>query len=383
MAADIQEVKLNLSLTSPAPSQISSNPTLIGPVIPTHLNSPRNNPYLCSTSHFTSPQNISPVKVKCSSSVLPSVSPPKQSVCTVNNNTPGNVSPSVSSQGVPSSACSPANSLKRSSSKRQGRDVTKSRRYQYSMSFLLGSLNDKDDNDGNNNDKSGPAENEKIGGEKTQTQDEENIRMECSDVVGVHFNEEDVSQRAEPTPTLNNNSDNTSFTPPVTVPTSGNTSKQPLTTPSKLRLSKRPCPHKFAQPTLSKTTSKLFSNTSNNYLKGCKWSPDGLALLTCSRDKTVRIFNAPDVTSAAEQHPTAQHSTANVPYDVEWNPDIDHLAAQNCNFVVSCKDSPVQLVDAFTGNTRASFTAFDSVSFIPVLPKVRFYFRQLPSYFSL
>ena len=357
MAADIQEVKLNLSLTSSAPSQTSPNPTFIGPVIPTHLNSnsPRNNPYLCSTSHFTSPQNISPVKVKCSSSILPSFSPPKQSVCF-----PATVSTSVS-KVEPTSVCSPVNSLKRSSSKRQSRDVTKSRRYQYSMSFLLGSLNDNNDNNDNNNDKSGSVENEEISGEKTKTQDEENVRMECSDATGVDINEGDVSQSAEPTLTLNNNCENTSFTPPVTIPISENTSKQPLATT--LRVSKRPCPHKFAQPTLSKTTTKLFSNTSNNYLKGCKWSPDGLALLTCSRDKSVRIFNAPDVTSAVEQHPTAQHSTANVPYDVEWNPDIDHLAAQNCNFVVSCKDSPVQLVDAFTGNTRASFTAFDSVSF--------------------
>lgn len=31
----------------------------------------------------------------------------------------------------------------------------------------------------------------------------------------------------------------------------------------------------------------------NNYLKGCKWAPDGSCLMTCSEDQQVRLFNLP------------------------------------------------------------------------------------------
>ncbi|KAL5252645.1 hypothetical protein ACHWQZ_G015435 [Mnemiopsis leidyi] len=390
MTADIQEVKLNLSLAALAPSQTSPDPALIGPVIPAHIKPSstqhRGNPYLHSTSHISSPQDapfpksvsvkssslvlpsVSPPKqsvssVKCSSLVSPSVSSPKQSVSSVNDNFLNNVAPSAAGAPCSPSNTPPVNSLKRNSTsaRQQKRDVTKSRRYQYSLSFLLGSLNDNNDDNDNSKENSGLAEQRTVSSEKTLTQNANSVKTECSDGAGMEINEIDSCQKTETSPILESKCEDTSLTLPVTMPTTGNTNKPPPATPTTLRHSKRPCPHKFAEPNLSKTTSKLFSNTPNNYLKGCKWSPDGLALLTCSRDKTVRIFNAPDVSSPAEQHPTAQHSTANVPYDVAWNPNIDHLAAQNCNFVVSCKDSPVQLVDAFTGKTRASFTAFNSV----------------------
>ena len=34
--------------------------------------------------------------------------------------------------------------------------------------------------------------------------------------------------------------------------------------------------------------------TANNFLKGCKWSPDGLCLLTASDDNCLRLFNLPE-----------------------------------------------------------------------------------------
>ena len=53
---------------------------------------------------------------------------------------------------------------------------------------------------------------------------------------------------------------------------------------------------------LLKTTRHVYSNAcSNNYLKGCQWSADGLALATSSKDKTLRVYNFPDFNSSAEQ----------------------------------------------------------------------------------
>ena len=37
-----------------------------------------------------------------------------------------------------------------------------------------------------------------------------------------------------------------------------------------------------------------FHNQTNNYLKGCKWSPDGSCLLTNSEDHCLRLFNLPE-----------------------------------------------------------------------------------------
>ncbi|XP_026578488.1 telomerase Cajal body protein 1-like, partial [Pseudonaja textilis] len=36
-----------------------------------------------------------------------------------------------------------------------------------------------------------------------------------------------------------------------------------------------------------------YSRTPENYLKGCKWAPDGTCLVTNSADNTLRIYNLP------------------------------------------------------------------------------------------
>ena len=260
------------------------------------------------------------------------------------------------SKGVPAPATAPSKGVPAPAKKRRIRDVTKTRRFQNSLSFLLGSITD--DSKGtlatNNNNDENSVNNSN--------------EMDCSNSVSVP-NNTSFKKRILPENFTVHQKDKA----PTPEKTPQQVKKAPA--PESVHTTKRPCPHKFTQPTLTKTTSKLFSSTPNNYLKGCKWSPDGLALLTCSRDKIVRIFNIPDITTTVEQHPTAQHSAANVPYDVEWNPEIDHLSAGNCNFAVSCKDSPVQLVNAFTGATLASFTAFNQVSSINKPAKTQRFFK--------
>ena len=46
-------------------------------------------------------------------------------------------------------------------------------------------------------------------------------------------------------------------------------------------------------PKLINHCSRELATTANNYLKGCKWSPDGSCLLTNSRDHCLRLFNLP------------------------------------------------------------------------------------------
>ena len=270
-----------------------------------------------------------------------------------NNNTKSPQKTPASLQKRPSVVKPPIRTTLKSQP-RKAKDITNSRRFKNSLSFLLGSIGNDDDGDPKEKDDSTKKNPDVVVPE-----------------VGVKRHTGDSFEKAITDRTADHdNVDNAKFvfgnnTLPV-VHNSRNsvTTLQPQKQPQPPlpRSSKRPCPLKLTIPTLKKTTSALFSHVPNNYLKGCKWSPDGLALITCSRDKVLRVFNVPDVSSAAEQAPVAKHSTANVVYDFAWNPSLSHMAASNCNFLVTCKDSPIQLADAFSGETKASFTAYDHVS---------------------
>lgn len=48
-----------------------------------------------------------------------------------------------------------------------------------------------------------------------------------------------------------------------------------------------------SKPKLINHCSSELATNANNYLKGCKWSPDGSCLLTNSRDHCLRLFNLP------------------------------------------------------------------------------------------
>ena len=250
------DVTLDLSLKRPA----DMSDDFIGPVVPTKLISP------------TVPtQLISPtVPTKL---IIP-INPTKL------------ISPMVRTQLIIPN--------KKTRTVRTPKDVTKSKRYQNSLSFLLGSMggSDKDEGEKNFNKK------EEFGSVKPETG---KICPENPNTVPM-VTESNYSKRLH-----------LEKTKPISgvylrkeTNTDCNTSTTPETKSTHPHQSKRPCPFRFKQPTLKKTTSALFAQTSNNYLKGCKWSPDGLSLLTCSRDKRVRIFNIPDVASTAEQVPVGR-----------------------------------------------------------------------------
>ena len=387
MTVDLEEVHLNLSLkshVSQETSPLAVEDTFIGPAIPAHVvsNNDSSQVIVDNTSQVivdnTSSQvivdnssvRVNPYIIRSMSSVLApdrNTSSPQanslsnESSCLREKSAsplkpPFSPVDEVPSKGVPAPATAPSKGVPAPAKKRRIRDVTKTRRFQNSLSFLLGSITDDS--------KGTLATNNNNDGNSVNNSNE----MDCSNSVSVP-NNTSFKKRILPENFTVHQKDKA----PTPEKTPQQVTKAPA--PESVHTTKRPCPHKFTQPTLTKTTSKLFSSTPNNYLKGCKWSPDGLALLTCSRDKIVRIFNIPDITTTVEQHPTAQHSAANVPYDVEWNPEIDHLSAGNCNFAVSCKDSPVQLVNAFTGATLASFTAFNQVSSINKPAKTQRFFN--------
>lgn len=137
----------------------------------------------------------------------------------------------------------------------------------------------------------------------------------------------------------------------------------------------------------SKTTGpRIF----NNVVKAVRFSPDGTCLLTSSEDHILRVFEVPhhlvydtptsfSVTAAAAADPDSNriNSTVNASNGNEWQPCLacpegetvydqtwyplmnaraDPLTA--C-FISSSRDHPIHLWDAFTGQIRASYRAYD------------------------
>ncbi|KAL3672901.1 hypothetical protein V7S43_002202 [Phytophthora oleae] len=108
------------------------------------------------------------------------------------------------------------------------------------------------------------------------------------------------------------------------------------------------------------SASKEFSDSSpacsNNFTKGVKVSPDGLCMLTNSDDHVLRLFEMSNETNASSILQAKEGSTV---YDYEWYPFMTSADPNSCIFVSTSRDQPVHLWDAYTGELRASYRAFD------------------------
>eukprot|EP00281_Chroomonas_sp_CCMP1168_P002055 CAMPEP_0206266098 /NCGR_PEP_ID=MMETSP0047_2-20121206/30379_1 /ASSEMBLY_ACC=CAM_ASM_000192 /TAXON_ID=195065 /ORGANISM="Chroomonas mesostigmatica_cf, Strain CCMP1168" /LENGTH=446 /DNA_ID=CAMNT_0053694101 /DNA_START=120 /DNA_END=1460 /DNA_ORIENTATION=+ len=109
-------------------------------------------------------------------------------------------------------------------------------------------------------------------------------------------------------------------------------------------------------------------STPNNFLKGIKWSPDGLCLLACADDNTVRLFELPsgDEQLGEEGWPLSHDRMRSVLtvregetiYDMAWLPGMVSTDPATCVFMSTSRDNPVHAWDAFTGLPRGSYCAY-------------------------
>ncbi|XP_042526714.1 telomerase Cajal body protein 1 [Dipodomys spectabilis] len=109
-----------------------------------------------------------------------------------------------------------------------------------------------------------------------------------------------------------------------------------------------------------------FSAQPENFLKGCKWAPDGSCILTNSADNILRIYNLPPElyhegkqVEYAEMAPVLRMMEGDTIYDYCWyslmssaQPDTSYVAS-------SSRENPIHIWDAFTGELRASFRAYN------------------------
>ncbi|XP_065829238.1 telomerase Cajal body protein 1-like [Oscarella lobularis] len=109
----------------------------------------------------------------------------------------------------------------------------------------------------------------------------------------------------------------------------------------------------------------------DNFLKGCKWSPDGLCLMTCSNDSRIRLFNLPyQLHPSYTKEDSKNETTASLDcvlqmrepegiYDYNWYPSMNSSCPETCCLICTSKDQPIHLWDAYNGSLRASYCAFN------------------------
>ncbi|XP_042368508.1 telomerase Cajal body protein 1 [Plectropomus leopardus] len=108
-----------------------------------------------------------------------------------------------------------------------------------------------------------------------------------------------------------------------------------------------------------------FSNFPENYLKGCKWAPDGSCILTNSADNVLRVYNLPPEIYSynwdllPEMSPVLRMAEGDTIYDYCWFPKMNSLDADTCFLASSSRDNPVHVWDAFYGEVRASFRPYN------------------------
>ncbi|XP_057710955.1 telomerase Cajal body protein 1 [Corythoichthys intestinalis] len=108
-----------------------------------------------------------------------------------------------------------------------------------------------------------------------------------------------------------------------------------------------------------------YSNFPENYLKGCKWAPDGSCILSNSADNVLRVYNLPpevytyDWEVLQEMSPVLKMAEGDTIYDYCWFPNMNSLEPTSCFLASSSRDNPVHLWDAFSGEVRASFRPYN------------------------
>ncbi|XP_043539382.1 telomerase Cajal body protein 1 [Chiloscyllium plagiosum] len=110
---------------------------------------------------------------------------------------------------------------------------------------------------------------------------------------------------------------------------------------------------------------KEYSRTVENFLKGCKWAPDGSCILTNSADNTLRIFNLPselysgELADLSEMSAVLRMSEGDTIYDYCWYPIMSSMAPETCFLASSSRDNPIHIWDAFYGDLRATFRPYN------------------------
>ncbi|XP_046851932.1 telomerase Cajal body protein 1-like [Xenia sp. Carnegie-2017] len=111
------------------------------------------------------------------------------------------------------------------------------------------------------------------------------------------------------------------------------------------------------------------TSSDDNFLKGCKWSPDGTCILTCSDDNILKLYNLPyelysnfaTINTLPEMKSVLAMREGETIYDYNWYPKMSSYEPDTCCFISSSRDHPLHMWDAFTGQMRCSYRAYNQL----------------------
>ncbi|XP_040271158.1 telomerase Cajal body protein 1 isoform X2 [Bufo bufo] len=108
-----------------------------------------------------------------------------------------------------------------------------------------------------------------------------------------------------------------------------------------------------------------YTSVPENFLKGCKWAPDGSCILSNSDDNILRLYNLPPELYSAEwdllqeMGPVLRMSEGDTIYDYCWHPLMNSCDPASCFVASSSRDNPIHVWDAFTGDLKASYRPYN------------------------
>ncbi|XP_059164199.1 telomerase Cajal body protein 1-like [Physella acuta] len=110
--------------------------------------------------------------------------------------------------------------------------------------------------------------------------------------------------------------------------------------------------------------SEFTDSCDENFLRGCKWSPDGNLLVTNSNDNCLRIFQPLPVQyldngSSAELKRQVLIRESGQIYDFAWHPQMSLGNQDFCKIACTCNGIPIQMWDSTTGKIVANYRAYD------------------------
>lgn len=133
------------------------------------------------------------------------------------------------------------------------------------------------------------------------------------------------------------------------------------------------CPNEIIQSKvveIARASVQFESSCSEQYLKGCKWAPDGTCIVTNNSDNALRIYNLPSfLYEASHELPSEPHDIpqavlikeGGLILDYCWYPQMSSMDAATCCLLSCSTKCPVHLWDAFDGSLRASYNPINRV----------------------
>ncbi|KAK7090560.1 telomerase Cajal body protein 1-like [Littorina saxatilis] len=124
--------------------------------------------------------------------------------------------------------------------------------------------------------------------------------------------------------------------------------------------------------------SREFSESTENYLRGCKWSPDGNVLLTNSNDNQMRVFQIPEAVInnqcdvKTELRSSLKVAETDTVFDFCWYPAMSSDSPETSLFATTCRETPIHLLSAVTGELVATYRPYNHVDEIVAAHSIGF-----------